>query len=113
MAGRYRDFEFKANASSDTLLISCGIVSRVISPLASRFALFRPIRIFPMLGPELRECAKGYERIAVIEANDGQYACLVERELKRDVIRVPLFGGRINLDLAKRGLSEKLGREVA
>ena len=34
-------------------------------------------------------------------------------ESERDVIRVPLLGGRINLDLAKKGLGEKLGREVA
>jgi 2-oxoglutarate ferredoxin oxidoreductase subunit alpha len=112
VAARYSDFEFKGNHSSDTLLISCGIVSRVISPLGSEFALFRPIRLFPMLGDELRERAPGYKNIAVIEANDGQYACLVERELKRDVIQVPLLGGRINLDLVKQGLSEKLGREV-
>jgi 2-oxoglutarate ferredoxin oxidoreductase subunit alpha len=113
VAARYSDFEFKGNTSSDTLLISCGIVSRVMAPLASQFAMFRPIRIFPMLGDELREHAAGYRRIVVIEANDGQYACLVERELKREVIRVPLLGGRINLDLAKKGLSEKLGSEVA
>jgi len=112
VAARYRHFESKGNSSSDTLLISYGIVSRVIAPLGSQFALFRPIRIFPMLGDELRQHAQRYEKIAVIEANDGQYACLVERELKRDVIKVPLFGGRINLDLAKKGLSEKLGREV-
>jgi len=113
VAARYNDFEFKGNNSSDTLLISCGIVSRVIAPLASQFAMFRPIRIFPMLGDELREHAQGYDKIVVIEANDGQYACLVERELKRDVIKVPLLGGRINLDLARKGLSEKLGREVS
>ncbi len=113
VAARYNSFEFKGNNSSDTLLISCGIVSRVIAPLASQFAMFRPIRIFPMLGDELREHAQGYDKIVVIEANDGQYACLVERELKRDVIKVPLLGGRINLDLARKGLSEKLGREVS
>jgi len=112
VAARYSDFEFKGNTSSDTLLISCGIVSRVIAPLASQFAMFRPIRIFPVLGDELRQHARDYKRIAVVEANDGQYACLVERELKREVIRVPLLGGRINLDLARKGLSEKLGREV-
>jgi 2-oxoglutarate ferredoxin oxidoreductase subunit alpha len=112
VAARYSDFEFSANRASDTLLISYGIVSRVIAPLGSTFALFRPIRMFPMLGDELRNHAKDYEKIAVIEANDGQYACLVERELKRDVIRVPLLGGRINLDLAKQGLSERLQREV-
>ena len=113
VAASYSDFEFKGNGSSDTLLISYGIMSRAIAPLASQFALFRPIRIFPMLGDELREHAKGYDKVVVVEANDGQYACLVERELKRDVIRVPLLGGRINLDLAKKGLTEKLGREVA
>jgi hypothetical protein len=66
-----------------------------------------------MLGDELRNHAQGYEKVAVIEANDGQYACLVERELKRNVIHVPLLGGRINLELAKQGLQEKLEREVS
>jgi 2-oxoglutarate ferredoxin oxidoreductase subunit alpha len=113
VAARYSDFEFKGNDSSDTLLISYGIVSRVIAPLASQFAMFRPMRIFPMLGGELRKHARGYKKIVVVEANDGQYACLVERELKRDVIKVPLLGGRINLELAKKGLSESLKREVS
>jgi 2-oxoglutarate/2-oxoacid ferredoxin oxidoreductase subunit alpha len=112
VAARYSYFEFKKNPLSDTLLISYGIVSRVIAPLVSQFSMFRPIRIFPMLGNELREHAQGYENVAVVEANDGQYACLVERELKRDVIRVPLLGGRISLEMARKGLSEKLGREV-
>ena len=112
VAARYKDFEFTGNTASDTLLISYGIVSRVIAPLCSQFALFRPIRILPMLGDELQEHAQGYQNIVVIEANDGQYACLVERELKREVLRIPLLGGRINLDLAKKDLSQKLGREV-
>lgn len=112
VAARHNYFEFKRNTSSDTLLISYGIVSRVIASFASQFSMFRPIRVFPMLGDELREHARGYENIAVVEANDGQYACLVERELKRDVIKVPLLGGRISLDLARKGLREKLGREV-
>jgi len=113
VAARYRHFEFKANVSSDTLLISYGIVSRAIASLGGQFAMFRPIRIFPMLGDELRECARRYEKIVVVEANDGQYACLVERELKRDVVRVPILGGRISLDLARKGLSDKLGKEVS
>jgi len=112
VAARHNYFEFMGNTASDTLLVSYGIVSRVIEPLASQFALFRPIRIFPMLGDELREHAQGYENIVVIEANDGQYACLVEREVKRDVIRVPVLGGRISLEIARKGLSERLGREV-
>jgi len=113
VAARYSDFEFKGNNSSDTLLISYGIVSRVIAPLASQFAMFRPIRIFPMLGDELRQHARGYKKIVVVEANDGQYACLVERELRKKVIRVPLLGGRINLGLVRKGLNERLEREVS
>lgn len=112
VAARYSDYEFSGNPSSDTLLISYGIVSRVIAPLGSAFALFRPIRLFPVLGAELQQHAKGYEKIVVIEASDGQYACVVERELKRDVIRVPLLGGRINLQLVKEGLREKLDMEM-
>lgn len=112
VAARYSDFELTGNTGSDTLLISYGIVSRVVAPLGSAFALFRPIRIFPMLGPELRQHAQDYENIVVIEANDGQYAGLVERELKRNVIPIPLLGGRINLELVKEGLRKKLGREV-
>jgi 2-oxoglutarate ferredoxin oxidoreductase subunit alpha len=112
VAAGYSDYEFSGNQASDTLLISYGIVSRVVAPLGSTFALFRPIRMFPMLGDELCNHAQGYEKIAVIEANDGQYACLVERELKRDVIHIPLLGGRINLELAKQGLREKLDVEV-
>jgi 2-oxoglutarate ferredoxin oxidoreductase subunit alpha len=112
VAAHHSDFEFKENPSSDTLLISFGIVSRVVAPLASQFALFRSIRIFPMLSREIHGCAQSYDKIVVIEANDGQYASLVERELKRDVVHVPLLGGRINFDLVKKGLSEKLGREV-
>ncbi len=112
VAARYNYFEFKRNPSSDTLLIAYGIVSRVIAPLSSQFSMFRPIRIFPMLGDELRENAHGYENVVVVEANDGQYACMVEREIKRDVIKLPVLGGKISLKLVKKGLSEKLGREV-
>lgn len=112
VAARYNYFEFKGNPTSNTLLISFGIVSRVIAPLASQFSMFRPIRIFPVLGDELREHANGYENVVVLEANDGQYACLVEKELKRDVIRVPIIGGKISLNIARNGLAKKLGREV-
>ena len=59
------------------------------------YALFRPIRIHPMLGDELRAIADRYEQIVCIEANDGQYADMVELALRREVKRVPLLGGRI------------------
>jgi 2-oxoglutarate ferredoxin oxidoreductase subunit alpha len=111
VAGRYADFEFSGKKDSDTLLIAFGIVSRVIAPLLSKCALFRPVRMFPPLGADLRNCAKDYEKIVVIEANDGQYALLVEHEIKRNVARIPLLGGRITLDLVKEGLKKTIGWE--
>lgn len=112
VAKDYAHFEFAGNKKSDTLLIAYGITSRVIAPLKSSFSIFRPIRIFPLLSDELRKYAKDYKNIAVIEANDGQYAGLVERELKRDIISIPLLGGKISLDEAIKGLKDKLNREV-
>jgi 2-oxoglutarate ferredoxin oxidoreductase subunit alpha len=112
VAARYAHFEFYGNKKSDTLIIAYGITSRVIAPLKTDFAIFRPIRIFPFLSEELKKRAKGFEHIVVVEANEGQYALLVESELKREVIRIPLLGGRISLDDAKRDMSKKLGREV-
>ena len=112
VADRHADFELSGNASSDVLLISYGIVSRVVSPLRSEFALFRPLRIFPPLVEELRQCANNYEEVVVIEANDGQYANVVELALNRRVHRVPILGGRINLRLVVEGLEGHLGRAI-
>lgn len=111
-ADLHNNYEFAGNPSSDVLLISHGIVSRVVRPLQSQFALFRPIRILPPLTKELRQCAKSYEKVVAVEANDGQYADVAELALKREVLRVPLLGGRINIRLVKEGLAQVLGREV-
>jgi 2-oxoglutarate ferredoxin oxidoreductase subunit alpha len=113
VAARYAHFEFSGNKKSDTLLIAYGITSRVIGPLKTDYAIFRPIRIFPLLSEELQRRAKDFEHVVVIEANDGQYATLVESALKREVIRIPLLGGKINLDTVKQDLRKKLGREVS
>lgn len=106
VASRYSFYEYIDNPSSDTLLIAFGIVSRVIRPLTSRFALFRPIRMAPVLTEEIREHAHRFKNIVVVEANDGQYAQLVEHALRRDVIRVPLLGGRVNIHLVEAGLRQ-------
>ena len=111
-AALHNNCAFTENLSSDVLLISYGIVSRVVHSLQTHFALFRPIRIFPPLTKELQECAKNYEKVVVVEANDGQYANVAELALKREVLRVPVLGGRINLRLVKEGLAQVLGQEV-
>ncbi len=104
VAAKHAYYEYRENKKSDTLLIAFGIVSRAVLPLLDKYALFRPIRIFPVLSDELRECAKEYQNIVVVEANDGQYASLVEREIHRDVTSVPIQGGRVSLELIKEGL---------
>jgi hypothetical protein len=70
--------------------------------------LFRPIRIHPILGDELRAIADRYQQIVCIEANDGQYADMVELAIHREVKRVPLLGGRISLEAVRDGLERVL-----
>jgi 2-oxoglutarate ferredoxin oxidoreductase subunit alpha len=109
VAARYALFEHGWNRESRILVICYGIVSRVAAPLAPDYALFRPIRIHPMLGDELRSVAERYEQVVVIEANDGQYADMAELALRREVKRVPLLGGRVSLEAVRAGLDRVLG----
>jgi 2-oxoglutarate ferredoxin oxidoreductase subunit alpha len=109
VANRYPLFEHGWNTEAKTLVIGYGIVSRVAAPLAPDYALFRPIRIHPMLTDELRAIADRYETIVAIEANDGQYADMAELALRREVKRVPLLGGRISLEAVNAGLARVLG----
>jgi 2-oxoglutarate ferredoxin oxidoreductase subunit alpha len=109
VAQRYALYEHAWNVDARVLVVCYGIVSRVASPLAPDYALFRPIRIHPMLGDELAAIADRYEQIVCIEANDGQYADMVELALRREVKRVPLLGGRISLEAVRDGLERVLG----
>jgi 2-oxoglutarate ferredoxin oxidoreductase subunit alpha len=108
VAKRYARFEHGWNVDAPVLVICYGIVSRVASPLSADYALFRPIRIHPILGDELRAIADRYEQIVCIEANDGQYADMVELAIHREVKRVPLLGGRISLEAVRDGLERVL-----
>ncbi|HYM53038.1 MAG TPA: 2-oxoacid:acceptor oxidoreductase subunit alpha [Candidatus Dormibacteraeota bacterium] len=108
VAGRYPLYEHGWNVDAPVLVICYGIVSRVAAPLAPDFALFRPIRIHPILANELAGIADRYESIVCLEANDGQYADMVELALRREVKRVPLLGGRISLEAVRDGLERVL-----
>ena len=108
VARRYAHYEHGWNVDADVLIVCYGIVSRVASPLRDDFALFRPIRIFPVLSDELAAIAARYREVVVIEANDGQYADLVELALHRPVKRVPLLGGRISLEAVREGIERVL-----
>jgi len=108
VAARYPLYEHAWKTHADVLLICYGIVSRVAAPLRDEVALFRPIRIHPMLTDELRAIAGDYREIVVAEANDGQYADMVELALHRPVKRVPLLGGRISLEAVRDGMERVL-----
>ena len=108
VAARYAQFEHGWNVDADVLVVCYGIVSRVAAPLRDEFALFRPIRIFPMLSDELAAIAGPYREVVVVEANDGQYADLVELAIHREVKRVPLLGGRISLEAVREGIDRVL-----
>jgi 2-oxoglutarate/2-oxoacid ferredoxin oxidoreductase subunit alpha len=108
VAQRYARFEHGWNVDAEVLVVCYGIVSRVAAPLRDEFALFRPIRIFPMLEAELAGIAERYREVVVVEANDGQYADLVELALHRPVKRVPLLGGRISLEAVREGIDRVL-----
>ena len=109
VAGRYRLYEHGWKTDADVLIVCYGIVSRVAAPLRDEYALFRPIRIHPILDEELREVAARYREIVVVEANDGQYADMVELAIHREVKRVPLLGGRISLEAVREGIDRVLG----
>lgn len=109
VAKRYALYEHGWNTEAKTLLICYGIVSRVAAPLAADYALFRPIRIHPILADEIRAIADRYDEIVCIEANDGQYADMVELALHREVKRVPLLGGRVSVEAVRDGLARVLG----
>jgi 2-oxoglutarate ferredoxin oxidoreductase subunit alpha len=109
VAERHARYEHGWNTDADVLIVCYGIVSRVAAPLRDEFALFRPIRIHPVLGAELRGISARYREIVVVEANDGQYADLVELAIHRPVRRVPLLGGRISLEAVREGIERVLG----
>ncbi len=108
VARRYAHYEHGWNVDADVLVVCYGIVSRVATPLRDDYALFRPIRIHPVLGDELREVCSRYRDVVVVEANDGQYADLVELAIHREVKRVPLLGGRISLEAVREGIDRVL-----
>ena len=108
VADRHALYEHGWNTDAKVLVICYGIVSRVAAPLAPDYALFRPIRIHPLLAREIAAIADRYEQIVCIEANDGQYADMVELALRREVKRVPLLGGRVSLEAVRDGLARVL-----
>ncbi len=108
VAKRHARYEHGWTVDAEVLVVCYGIVSRVAAPLRDDYALFRPIRIHPVLDEELRTVTDHYREVVVVEANDGQYADLVELAIHRQVKRVPLLGGRISLEAVREGIDRVL-----
>lgn len=113
VAAKYPLYEYRPNPKADTLLISFGIVSRTVLSLAAQYGYFRPIRMLPVLKDELAAIASSYRNLVVVEANDGQYASLVEQALKRDVLRAPVLGGKVTLAEITGWVAELAGPSAA
>lgn len=101
-ARRYNYYEYlECSKETDTLLISYGALSRVAYHFKNDFALYRPIRMFPVV-KEIQSVASKYKRILIMEMNMGQYAREIERILHREVEGIPVLGGRIDLKEIKQ-----------
>ncbi len=107
VAARYAFYEYLPVKGADTLLVAFGAASRAAYHFKGECAIFRPIRIFPML-EELAEIARDYRRVVVIEMNAGQYKLLVEALIHRPVGFIPLLGGVVRVSQIEEGLKKCL-----
>ena len=73
------------------------VLSRVAYDFKKDFAIYRPVRIFPIV-EKIKDIAKKYKEIVIMEMNTGQYANEVERFLLREVKFIPILGGKIDLN---------------
>jgi 2-oxoglutarate ferredoxin oxidoreductase subunit alpha len=105
-AKNYRFYEYHRNEKADTLLIAFGISYRVILPLRREYSIFKPVTLFPILEDEIQAAAAEHKRVVVVEMNDGQYRGEMERILRRDVLGIPMLGGKISLNEIKERLHE-------
>jgi 2-oxoglutarate ferredoxin oxidoreductase subunit alpha len=101
----YNFYEYIENKNSDILLIAYGITSRVIYDLKNKYSIFRPIRLFPII-EKLKDIAKKYKKIVVIEMNAGQYKKEVEHLLEKHIDFIPQLGGQLNLEEIKEKLED-------
>jgi 2-oxoglutarate ferredoxin oxidoreductase subunit alpha len=111
VANRYAFYEETLNPDADTLIISYGIVGRIVRDLVGTYSFFRPIRIWPILDQEIKTAADNHKNIVVIEMNLGQYAFALQNLLKRDVISIPLVGGDLQLSTIQAQLDHLVGRK--
>jgi 2-oxoglutarate ferredoxin oxidoreductase subunit alpha len=106
---KYNLYEYIENTSSDTLLISYGALSRATHYFKEDYAIYRPIRLFPVV-EDIKAIAEKYDNIVVMEMNAGQYAGEIEKTCHRKVELISILGGRTELKEIKHklGVFEKV-----
>ena len=105
VAKKYEHYEYIENKNSKSLIIAYGATSRLAYYFKDRYAILRPIRMFPVMDAIIRNIGKDYDEVIVIEMNAGQYKREIERILRRDVRLISLLGGRLSLSELKRKLA--------
>lgn len=97
---KYNFYEYTGNKKSNTLLVAFGSVARYLSDkkYLDKYALFRPIRLFPVLENELKKIAANYKKIIVAEMNEGQYALIIKSILRdKEIVSLPIRGADFNI----------------
>jgi 2-oxoglutarate ferredoxin oxidoreductase subunit alpha len=103
---KYQFFKYD-NQNTDSLIISYGIVSQLVKKVHPEISTLTPIRLFPII-KELKQICSNYKKIIVVEANDGQYAQILESFLGYPVEKINFLGGRIGLQELEDGLKKEV-----
>jgi 2-oxoglutarate/2-oxoacid ferredoxin oxidoreductase subunit alpha len=104
-AKKYCYYTYLENKNASTLLISYGVISRLMYQFKDRYSLIRPIRMFPVI-EEMKDISAKYEDIIVVEMNAGQYVNEVERLINRNVKFILVLGRKLDIVGLKESLDE-------
>lgn len=92
-----RYYEYYGKEDAENLIVAFGIVSRfiydIVDKYPEKYALFRPVSLYPVLENELALAAKNKKNIFTAEMNYGQYDLSVRAALLRETIKIHLGEG--------------------
>lgn len=106
-AQNYKFHRYYGNKKSRTLIIAYGICARVVSQWQKDYAIFEPIRLYPVLENEFKKAAANHKNIVIVEMNNGQYQKEIVNVLKRDVKLISQPGGRLYPSEIRKSLPKK------
>lgn len=98
--------DYYENKKSRRLIISYGSMARFIKKFKDDFAIYRPMRLFPVIEERLLKISNQYDEIICAEMNDGQYASIIEQAIKRPVKRIKLLGGDLDINYLEEQLKK-------